>query len=271
MLTPGLNSEPVFAEDASARLSNEQFERLQVFSRSVLAAPNYPEAFRILADFSRDIGAGAVNCAVFDNTRMQLVGVSSTMNSGAVDRYFAENLADDDPLIPRIHSDPRPALLGWGFGVTPLWQRGNSARMLEAMQKDGYNGLVYFPVRVEGNPFSTSITIRNELEPERGQAFLNSQFGLLQLAADIVGHRAAALFQGRGTGEHWHEFSKPILSPREREVVQWLAGGLRTDQIAHQLKVSPVTIHMHLRSARSKLDARTREQLVAIAALRGLL
>jgi DNA-binding CsgD family transcriptional regulator len=271
MLLAGANSEPVYQKGARTKLSSAQFERLQVFSRSVLAAPNYPDVFKVLADFTRDIGAGAVNCAVFDNDRRQLVGVSTTMNAAAVNRYFEEDLGSDDPLIPRIRIDPRPALLGWQMGVTPLWQQGNAARMLEAMQKDGYHGLAYFPVLVAGQPFSTSITIRNDFDPERGQAFLNSEFGLLQLAADIVGHRAAALFHGRSAGEHWHAFSPPILSRREREIVGWLASGLRTDQIAYQLNLKPVTVYMHMRSARQKLGARTREQMMALAALRGLL
>lgn len=271
MLTAGPNSAPLFSKGARLKLSYAQFEHLQTLSRSALAEKSYPGLFRILADFSRDIGAGAVNCAVFDNSRHALVGVSTTMSPQAVDRYFSENLALDDPLIPRINVDPQPALLGWGLGVTPLWQKGNSARMFDAMQQDGYHGLAYFPVPVAGNPFSVSITFRNQLDPERGHAFLNSEYGLIQLAADIVGHRAAALFQGRETGEHWHAFTPPVLSPREREIIQWLAAGLRTEQIAHQLNLKPVTIHMHLRSARHKLGARTREQMMALAALRGLL
>jgi DNA-binding CsgD family transcriptional regulator len=56
-----------------------------------------------------------------------------------------------------------------------------------------------------------------------------------------------------------------MLSPREREILRWLAAGLRTDRIAFRLGVKPVTIHMHLKSARRKLGARTREQMMAIA------
>lgn len=271
MLAAGPNSAPVFPRGTRPRLSYSQFEQLQALSRGALASSTYSDLFKILADFSAGIGAGAINCAVFDNARMQLIGVSTTMSASAVNRYFEENMVRDDPLIPRIRVDPQPAVLGWGFGLTPLWQQGNAARMLEAMTKDGYHSLAYFPVLVAGSPFSTSITIRNELDPERGLAFLNSEFGLLQVAADIVGHRAATLFQGQSTGEHWHSFSPPFLSPREREIISCLASGMRTDQIAHQLSVKPVTVHMHLKSARLKLGARTREQMMALAALRGLL
>ena len=271
MLTVGPDSAPFFPEGMNAKLTHAQFECLNTLSRAAFAQTNYDDLFRVLGDFARDIGAGAVNCAVFDNNLNRLIGVSSTMKPQSIDRYFSENLAIDDPLIPRIHIDPQPALLGWGFGVTPAWQRGNSARMLEAMNADGYHGLAYFPVVITEASFSTSITFRNELEPERGQAFLNSEYGLLQLASIIIGQRAAALFRGTGHDGNWYSFANAILSPRECEILRYLASGLRTERIAYQLGVKPVTVHMHLRSARRKLGAQTREQLMALAVRYGLL
>ena len=55
------------------------------------------------------------------------------------------------------------------------------------------------------------------------------------------------------------------LSLREREVLVWLASGLRTAEIAHLMSIKPVTVGLHLQGARRKLNARTREQALAIA------
>ena len=55
------------------------------------------------------------------------------------------------------------------------------------------------------------------------------------------------------------------LTAREREVLLWLGRGERTDQIAYRLGLQPVTVSLHLRTARSKLGARTREQALALA------
>lgn len=270
MIRPGVDSAPELDGKAPRALSREQFELLQSLSRSLLAAPTYTDLFPILGDFYRDIGAGAVNCAVFDNKRLELVGVSTTMKARSVTRYFEENMARDDPLIPRLHANPRPAILGWGFGVTSIWQAGESARMLEGMERDGYHGLLYFPVPVAGSPFSVTITVRNELEPERGQAFLNAQYGFLQLAAAMAGQRAAMLFQGgQSSGSTWQSFRRPVLSGREREVIALLIDGERTGRIAQHLAIQPVTVQMHLASARRKLGARTREELISLALKRG--
>src|SRR5271168_2637138 len=55
------------------------------------------------------------------------------------------------------------------------------------------------------------------------------------------------------------------LTNREREVVTLIALGHETSQIADGLQVSPETVRTHVRNAMSKLGARTRAQLVAIA------
>lgn len=55
------------------------------------------------------------------------------------------------------------------------------------------------------------------------------------------------------------------LSPREVEVITLLAGGMRTGQISQHLGIRCVTVDLHIRNARKKLNAATREQAVAIA------
>lgn len=61
------------------------------------------------------------------------------------------------------------------------------------------------------------------------------------------------------------------LSPRERDCLAHLAAGLRTQQIADRLAIRPVTVEMHIRNAREKLQANTREQALAKAISWGLL
>ena len=55
------------------------------------------------------------------------------------------------------------------------------------------------------------------------------------------------------------------LTNREREVVTLIAAGHETSQIAEELNISPETVRTHVRNAMSKLGARTRAQLVAVA------
>jgi DNA-binding NarL/FixJ family response regulator len=61
------------------------------------------------------------------------------------------------------------------------------------------------------------------------------------------------------------------LRPREVEVLTALASGQNAVEIAHQMVISPHTVRSHLRSALTKLRARSRAEAIAIAVRRGLI
>ena len=84
-----------------------------------------------------------------------------------------------------------------------------------------------------------------------------------------VGHRAA----GTNTAEEARRTAisrSKALTPREREVLQRVALGRSTPQIAAELGVSPATIRSHVRNAMDKTGAHTRAQLVALVLGQGL-
>jgi DNA-binding CsgD family transcriptional regulator len=59
------------------------------------------------------------------------------------------------------------------------------------------------------------------------------------------------------------------LSHRERAILSELAQGHATEQIAHELFLSPHTVRSHVKAAMRKLGARTRAHAVAIALTAG--
>lgn len=61
------------------------------------------------------------------------------------------------------------------------------------------------------------------------------------------------------------------LSRREREVVQFVALGCTSAEIAEELRIAPDTIRTHVRNAMTKVGARSRAQLVAKALGDGLI
>lgn len=62
-----------------------------------------------------------------------------------------------------------------------------------------------------------------------------------------------------------------LLTDREREVVAAASTGDDNERIARALFISPYTVKTHLNRAMTKLDARDRGQLVALAHRAGLL
>jgi DNA-binding NarL/FixJ family response regulator len=61
------------------------------------------------------------------------------------------------------------------------------------------------------------------------------------------------------------------LTPREREVLRLTAEGLRNDEVAERLSISPLTVRTHMKNAMEKLDAATRTEAVATALRRSLI
>jgi DNA-binding NarL/FixJ family response regulator len=61
------------------------------------------------------------------------------------------------------------------------------------------------------------------------------------------------------------------LSKREREILRLLADGMRNQEVAATLSISPATVATHVQNAMSKLDADTRTQAVASALRQALI
>jgi DNA-binding CsgD family transcriptional regulator len=61
------------------------------------------------------------------------------------------------------------------------------------------------------------------------------------------------------------------LTPRETEVLALAANGLDSRELAHELVVSPTTIHTHFRNIFAKLEVRNRAGAVAAAMRLGII
>ncbi|WP_137699782.1 helix-turn-helix transcriptional regulator [Marimonas lutisalis] len=64
-----------------------------------------------------------------------------------------------------------------------------------------------------------------------------------------------------------HAGQRNPLSPRQREVLQWVADGKTVNDIAKLMKLSSVTVEKHLRLARERLGVETTGQAVQKASL----
>lgn len=98
-------------------------------------------------------------------------------------------------------------------------------------------------------------TLAHETEDEALQSRLRS----------LSERLAAALAGGGGAG------AEVTLSPRETDVLSYVALGCSNPEIARRLSVGPETVKSYLRSAMSKLDVHSRHEAVVAARKSGLL
>jgi len=88
------------------------------------------------------------------------------------------------------------------------------------------------------------------------------------LSPEVAGFVTEALLDGSGAERKGPD--DPVLSPREREVLQLVAEGKNTKQIARQLSRSPKTVEMHRRHLMQKLDLYSISELTKYAIRKGL-
>jgi DNA-binding NarL/FixJ family response regulator len=106
------------------------------------------------------------------------------------------------------------------------------------------------------------------LEPQDLRTALQAvAAGLVVLHPNEVGPAVRGMAVFRNSPEEAVEG----LTPREREVLHMLAGGLANKEIAARLKISEHTAKFHVASILGKLGAGTRTEAVSIGIRRGLI
>ncbi|WP_375570609.1 LuxR C-terminal-related transcriptional regulator [Ahrensia marina] len=90
-----------------------------------------------------------------------------------------------------------------------------------------------------------------------------------KVAAKRIAIQSYALFMRILDDQVASEAEPKSLSRREKECLTLLAQGMRTQRIAEQIAISPVTVEFHFKNAPRKLGALTREQALAISVQNG--
>lgn len=93
----------------------------------------------------------------------------------------------------------------------------------------------------------------------------------LRSGEEIVGALVLAFDVRQPPSEPIGSVPQPRLTPRQREILDLIASGLSTSEIAEELTLSTETVRNHLRSVFRELHAHTRIDAIATAQRLGLL
>ncbi|HEY9090879.1 helix-turn-helix transcriptional regulator [Parasphingorhabdus sp.] len=63
----------------------------------------------------------------------------------------------------------------------------------------------------------------------------------------------------------------PVLTLREHEILEYIALGLSTKEVAQHINIAPRTVDRHVENVRLKLRAKNRTHMVVCAVMEGLL
>lgn len=173
-----------------------------------------------------------------------------------IDQYRAAGHVRHDPTIPLVMQSIEP----YWWGDVEARSRTREERLVfdEAREFGMHHGLGV-PVRLaDGSVWSCVMAARHVERSEE---------------VTIAAVTAASLYVGRGAVLQSREIQairmSYLLTPRQREVVTWLARGLSTDEIGEVLRTSGKTVSNHVEASKRRLGVRTQAGLVAEALLRG--
>jgi FixJ family two-component response regulator len=200
--------------------------------------------------------------------------------SDAADRGCAVYVVDDDASM----RDSLSLLLGLlGYHAATF----DSAEALLAAYQDKWTGCVVADLKLPGKsgielqaelrargsrlPF-VIITAHGDVSSARAAFqleavdFLEKPFEEKDLRAAIEKGLEKELGRLERAAAENDEISKlATLTPREREVLEWIGKGLHAKEIARVLAISPRTVEVHKASMMAKLGARNVAELVRFA------
>lgn len=231
------------------------------------AARSADTQWQALIRFMGDHGADTINYAVLNTLEFERkiapVIQFSNMSASWIDHYLDQRMDLADPHVRHVREGNLNAYR-WDEARTGRLQsekgRGVLALAAEAGLRSQISVVAPDPIGY-GDPIG-GMTIGSSLDADEYFRVIEGKENLLL--------SAAMLFHSSSIGEirRQHVGAQP-LSERERDCMSFVAAGLRNSRIAERMRVSEVTVEMHLRSARRKLRARTTAQAIARAMIFG--
>lgn len=160
-----------------------------------------------------------------------------------VDRYVEQNYVVRDPVVTELRSTVSP------YSWSDIRDRRRLSKpderiMDEASEFDVRDGLIIPIVTLSG---SVSIFSPCGPAPDLSQR--------ARSALEIIGIYSHQALQRALVRTSRDETPHKPLTPREREVMLWVAAGKTDDEIAEILSIGTSTVTAHVESAKLKLDA----------------
>lgn len=237
--------------------SRDLYQRTFDFVERIRACDEPAEIERAIVDEMKWFGFECVTCWTLPapGQSAEQGVILNTRPIQYLERYLEQNYVFRDPVVRHLRKELRP--FSWGdVRRHDALTKAETKIIDEASEFGMTDGLVIPVVTISGSIalFSPCGNSPN-LSPEARTAV--ELMGVMALQA----LKRATLDKFKTAPQY-----KP-LSPREREVLQWVAAGKSDDEISQILNIGMTTVIKHVESAKAKLDTYKRSAAI-ITALR---
>lgn len=178
--------------------------------------------------------------------------VRTTLGQAFEAYYQSEDLSRHDPFLRYCLNAAGPIATGSAYLDEYAYLSNEEARVIHSASEAGFQAgfslvVKRGPTGCEAWNVGSSLS-RKEVEAIRRDKELELRMGLMALRSRLPG-AARPVFS---------------LTPRERDCLDLLSAGLRTKAIAAELGLAQVTVELHLRNARARMGANTRDQALML-------
>ncbi|NRB34937.1 MAG: autoinducer binding domain-containing protein [Rhodobacteraceae bacterium] len=241
---------------------------------AMISAEGQSPAYRHLADFLSNFGFHNVNVGFAELKDFTPLGLLSNMEADWLEHYVQADYAKHDPLVALMaHLEGGRLFNADLCKALPSSSKALTDTMFDEISDTGFASNRAYVTRSPALNKIVGVNLISDLEIDKlGRLIEQRQFEI-DMAISLAQLPMLDDVARGGGGPLWIDLtpSQPQLTPREREVLQWLAAGLQVDRIADRMMLSNPTVSLHIQSAKKRLGASTREQAVAMAMMRGLL
>lgn len=239
-----------------------QSEALEEFLTTLQDASCIAQSWKSVSEFFETLGLDRIIYMDLAPLRERSI---TTMPEDWARHYVEHNHARIDPFMRYCASTMRQFGTGIDYLEDHPYLDARERDFVRQASETGFRSGITCMVRLKGAQDSSGAAgwnLGSTMPRAQLEILLAEKGAVIKLAAHFA-HEKLARAEAPGPS------GAMSLSTRETECLQWLAGGLRTKQIAARMDIRPVTVELHLRNARAKLDAQTREQALARAVLLG--
>ena len=184
--------------------------------------------------------------------------------------YFEHDYHLRDPLAAHVLESSKP--VHWNNPAYKAAVSQDELRIFAEGRDFGYLDGYTLPIHYEHEQFPGALTIVHDRDDDPDfTGFFTREGPVLHLAVYYFHAILLARFGREIIPENTRSGKAIVLTPRERECLQWSAAGLVSKEIAECMRISERTVNLHIAGAMRRLMARTRTQAVAKALARGLI
>ncbi|NVN09766.1 LuxR family transcriptional regulator [Nguyenibacter vanlangensis] len=180
--------------------------------------------------------------------------------------YVSNGYVNHDPVVEKVFEEKTPFV--WSRVIHPASLSRQQSRLLDDARGIGIMDGLTIPLLPRRGETASLSLVPNKLDPEA----LNDP-GLhnhVHLLGEFLHSRAARIVVEEAATRNSRR-RRSILSPREDEVLTWVARGKSTWDVSRLLGISEKAVDFHLDATKRKLQATNRTQAVVKAVVMGII